>query len=165
MGIKKVSNIFLFITLISAIFLIYLWYKDYEFKTKPLNQDIISKIEQKTMHLRQLAYKNYNITYDIPVLISKNMKNNLFGMAIYSYDKGIIIYLNKNRFKENIDYMIDSVLPHEYAHAIMFVLKDFSKKNAGHSKKWQDICISLEGKKCDRFVNNNDIIIEKTNPF
>ncbi len=61
--------------------------------------------------------------------------------------------------------MIDSVLPHEYAHAIMFILGDFSRQNGGHSKKWQEICISLEGKKCDRFVNHNDIIIEKTNPF
>ncbi|SKB25902.1 SprT-like domain-containing protein [Malaciobacter marinus] len=165
MGIKKVFNIFLFLTTISAIFLIYLWYKDYQFNTKPLAKETILKIEEKRTYLKSLALEKYNINYNVPILISKDMKSNLFGKTKYSFDEKVVIYLNKNRFKENVDYMIDSVLPHEYAHAVMFLLGDFSRQNAGHSKKWQEICIFLEGKKCDRFVNHNDIIIEKTNPF
>ncbi|PHO10404.1 hypothetical protein CPG37_04965 [Malaciobacter canalis] len=165
MGIKKVFNIFLFLTTISTIFLIYLWYKDYQFDTKPLAKDTILKIEEKRKYLKSLALEKYNINYNVPILISKDMKSNLFGKTKYSFDEKIVIYLNKNRFKENVNYMIDSVLPHEYAHAVMFLLGDFSRQNGGHSKKWQEICISLEGNKCDRFVNHNDIIIEKTNPF
>ncbi len=57
--------------------------------------------------------------------------------------------------------MIEYVLPHEYAHALMFHFKDFTKVNGGHSKKWQQICLSIDGKKCDRFVEDNDILIEK----
>ena len=58
--------------------------------------------------------------------------------------------------------MIKDVLPHEYAHALMFVLGDFSNINGGHSLKWEQICKKLNGLKCDRFVNNHDIIIGKT---
>ncbi|AXH14597.1 hypothetical protein CRU99_02295 [Malaciobacter mytili] len=164
MEIKKISNIFLFITIISAFFLIYLWYKDYKFNNSALDEKIIKKIEAKTRELKALAYKNYNITYNIPIIISDKMKNNLFGMAIFN-KKDVAIYLNKNRFKENLEYMIEDTLPHEYAHAIMFLLGDFSNENAGHTLKWENICKNLQGKRCDRFVTHDDIIIEKTNPF
>ena len=67
-------------------------------------------------------------------------------------------YYNHHR----IDYMIDDVLPHEYAHALMFVTGNFSNENGGHTLKWQNMCIALEGLKCDRFVDHNDIVIGKT---
>jgi predicted SprT family Zn-dependent metalloprotease len=86
-------------------------------------------------------------------------------MAVYSSNKQIKIYLNKNRFKENEEYMIDDVMPHEYAHAIMFELGNFSDENKGHPKKWQTICKKLNGLRCDRFVNHQDILIEKLNIF
>ncbi len=161
MEIKKILTIFLFITIISTLFLIYLWYKDYKFNNSPLDEKIIKKIEEKTKNLKILAYKNYNITYNIPIIISDKMKNNLFGMAIFNKNKEVIIYLNKKRFKENLEYMIEDTLPHEYAHAIMFLLGDFSNENAGHSLKWENICKHLQGKRCDRFVKHDDIIIEK----
>ena len=69
---------------------------------------------------------------------------------------------NKNHFKESLNYMIQSVIPHEYAHAVMFYLKDFSTQNSGHSKKWQTICETLSQKQCDRYANQHDILIEKT---
>ncbi len=164
MGIKKISNIFLFITIISAFFLIYLWYKEYKFNNSSLDEKIVKRVEEKTKKLKALAYKNYNITYNIPIIISDKMKNNLFGMATFSKNN-IVIFLNKKRFKENVEYMIEDTLPHEYAHAIMFLQGDFSNENAGHSLKWENICKNLQGKRCDRFVTHDDIIIEKTNPF
>ncbi|RXJ86692.1 SprT-like domain-containing protein [Arcobacter sp. CECT 8985] len=164
MQTKKMINIFLFITMFCLIFLIYLWYSDYEFKHNPIPQNIQSQIQKKKIELKSLTYKKYKIRYDVPVIISRKLNNNQFGMTIYK-NKNIIILLNKNRFKENSSYMINSVLPHEYAHAVMFLLGDFSKENGSHTKRWQEICINLKGKGCNRFVNNNDIIIEKTNPF
>lgn len=92
------------------------------------------------------------------------MANNLFGLAVYTQEHKIKIVLNKNRFQESVDYMVDYVLPHEYAHALMFRFGDFTKKNGGHTKKWQKICLSLNGKKCDRYVKHNDIIFGKI-PF
>ncbi len=60
--------------------------------------------------------------------------------------------------------MINQVIPHEYAHAVMFHLNDFSKKQGGHTKKWQEICKNLNGIKCEQFVNHQDIIVGKI-PF
>ncbi len=122
-------------------------------------------IKQKEASLKRLAYLHFNITRDIPIIVSDKMKSSRFGMAVYSKDGSINIYLNKKRFKENASYMINDVLPHEYAHAIMFIFKDFSKQNSGHTKKWQMICKKLKGLRCSRFVNNKDILIEKTNIF
>lgn len=165
MFIRRLNTAFFLITLFGSLFLGYIWYKDFQFIKKPLDLETQEKIIQKTVILHNLAYKNYNIKQKIPVLISNKMKSNLFGMTAYSTDKQIIIYLNKIRFKESVDYMIDSVLPHEYAHAVMFALGDFSRQNKGHTIRWQNICKTLGGKKCDRFVNTDDIVIDKTNPF
>ena len=165
MFFKNLQYIFLFITTISIILLIYLWYDDYNFKNVPLSNNYISMIKQKEANLKRLIYKNFNISRDIPIIVSDKMKASRFGMAVYSKDNSIKIYLNKNRFKENASYMINDVLPHEYAHAIMFVFKDFAQENSGHTKKWQNICKKLNGLRCSRFVNNKDILIEKTNIF
>ncbi len=149
-----------------SILLIYSVYNAYKFKNSPLEKNIQERIQKKYLYLQSLAYTKFGITRKVPLIISDKLPAKFFGIATYSKKTGKIeIYLNKNRFKESLDYMIDDVLPHEYAHAIMFILGDFSDENAGHSKKWQDICIALEGKKCNRFVNNNDIIFDKTNLF
>ncbi|AXX91872.1 hypothetical protein CPU12_06060 [Malaciobacter molluscorum LMG 25693] len=165
MQTKRLMNIFLFITTFCLFLLIYIWYNSYIFNHNPLSEQINKKIKDKTNRLKNLSFYNYKITHNFPIIISDKLKNNEFGRTIYSKNKDIIIYLNKNRFKENSDYMINSVLPHEYAHAVMFYLQDFSNENGSHTKKWQKICENLEGKGCNRFVNNNDIIIEKTNLF
>ena len=57
--------------------------------------------------------------------------------------------------------MINDVLPHEYAHAIIFMINKKSLKKEGHSKQWSDICKKIGGIKCQRFVNTNDIVIYK----
>jgi len=44
---------------------------------------------------------------------------------------------------------------------MMFIFKDFTNENSGHSQRWQQICLELEGKKCDRFVKHNDIVMGK----
>ncbi len=101
---------------------------------------------------------------DVPIKISNKLDDKKFGLAYY-YNGRITIYLNKKHFLESSDYMINDVLPHEYAHAVMFAMDDFSDESGGHSKKWQNICIKLGGKTCKRYVNRMDIIIGKTNIF
>lgn len=165
MFIKKLNIAFLLITIIASLALVYIWYKDFLFLKEPLPQDIQNKVAYKTTYLRNLSLKKFGVTQYIPVYISNKMKDKLFGMTTYSKDGSISIFLNKKRFKESVEYMIDSVLPHEYAHALMFVDGDFARQNSGHTLKWQKICKALDGKRCDRFVDTNDIIIGKTNPF
>lgn len=165
MNFQKFKKIFLLITIGALALLVYLWYENYSFNNKPLDEKYKIEIYKKHQKLKTLAFRHFNIRRSFPIIISDKMNSNRFGMATYSSNGKIVIHLNKKRFKENPNYMIDDVLPHEYAHAIMFYFKDFSKQNSGHTKRWQNICIKLEGSRCDRFVNHQDILIEKTNPF
>ncbi len=160
MFIKRLQILFFTVTLLALIILGYNWYKNYQFNTNPLSKEIMQRIHQKELMLKQKAKEYYSINTSIPILISNKMPSRLFGVATTN-GKKIAVYLNKKRFQESVDYMIDNVLPHEYAHAIMFKLGFLTNKNGGHTIKWQQICINLGGIKCDRFVNHEDILINK----
>ena len=150
----------MYITIISIFLLGYITDQQNSFKNKPLDDAIQRKLNKKEYILKQLVYKKYHKHIDIPIIISSKLPNKLFGLA--SYENGNIkIYLNRNRFQESSEYMVDYVLPHEYAHALMFALNQFPKQNGGHTKLWQQICLSLDGKKCDKFVKHNDIVMGK----
>ena len=165
MTISKIKNIFIYITITSVILLGIVMYNDFTFKNNPLSPQILSKIKKKELHLQNLIRTKYFIDFNIPVTITDDIPDNLFGAAIYTKDNKIQVLLNKNRFQESGEYMIDYVLPHEYAHALMFALGEFPEENGGHTLKWQKICLSLEGKKCDRYVKNNDILFNKIPHF
>ena len=165
MFILQLKKIFLIVIVFASILLTYLWYDDYTFASSPLSKNIQERIYKKHQELKYLTYKHFNIKRVFPIIISDQLDSSKFGMAVYSKNREINIYLNKNRFKENENYMIDDVMPHEYAHAIMFALGNFSNENNGHPKIWQNICKKLDGLRCDRFVNHQDILIEKTNIF
>lgn len=157
---QKYYKVFMSITIISIILLVYVFYKDSSFKKNPLSLDILNEIKQKEKELKYLVYKNYGIKVNIPIIIDDKIDDNLYGYATYKNDN-IRIVLNKKRFQETKDYMIKYVLPHEYAHAMMFVFGDRTHENGGHTKKWQDICMALNGIKCNRFVQRDDILMEK----
>lgn len=162
MFLKRLKFIFVLFTLISLIFLFYIWYKDFNFDNSPLDSKIRSEISKKHKELEYLAFQRFGVRSTIPVIISNKIPAKIYGMAIINQSKKIVIYLNKKRFKESSKYMINDVLPHEYAHALMFVFNDFTKTNGGHTLKWENICKKLNGLKCDRFVDNHDIVIGKT---
>ena len=162
---KNIYSIFLSITILASITLGYIWWKDYEFDNNPLSLELQYKINEKVKELQVKSYQKFGIKRKFPVIVSDELSSNHYGMAVYTKNDKIIIYLNKKRFKENESYMIEDVIPHEYAHAITFAIGHFSNKNKGHDKVWQDICRKLDGKRCGRFVNHDDILIEKTNLF
>jgi len=157
---NKIFKIFLSLTITSSILFLYLFYQDQQFKNNPLSKEILIKLDKKNNTIRQTIKNKYNIDFNIPIIISNKLPNNLYGLA--SYQKGKIkIQLNKKRFQENENYMIEYVLPHEYAHALMFYFGKFDEKNGGHTPLWQKFCFDIGGIKCDRFVDHNDILIEK----
>lgn len=162
MFIKRLNYFFLGVTILGSIFLVYNWYQNYTFKNNPLNEKTLQRIALKHNILQELSYNKFGIKRLIPIEISDKMPSKLFGAATYSQNGQIKIFLNKKRFKESSDYMIDDVLPHEYAHAIMFVLGDFTKQNGGHSIRWQNICKALNGINCNRFVDHDDVIMGKS---
>ena len=150
----------LFLTLSSLVLLGFVIYKDNSFKNNPLPKEITKELYLKNEQLKAKIRSVYKVNVDIPIIISDELPDNLFGMAAYK-NKKIAILLNKNRFQENKNYMIHNVLPHEYAHALMFYFGNFDKTNGGHTKRWEQICIKIGGIKCDRFVGHDDILIEK----
>ncbi|MDX9744307.1 MAG: SprT-like domain-containing protein [Arcobacteraceae bacterium] len=152
---------FFFITLLSIVGLFYITAEKNKFYNNPLPQDTIYKIDQKHLELNRIAFEKYGVKVNIPVYVSDTLSNNLFGFAAIDKKGNILITLNKNRFKENEEYMIDTVLPHEYAHALMFLFEDYSQENGGHTKRWEEICTAMSGKRCERFVQDNDILVEK----
>ncbi len=104
--ISQVRNIFLYITTISLLLLGYIYYNNKQFNDNPLSQEIVNRINQKNHHLKKLIYQKYGLSVNIPIKISSKIKDNLFGLAVY--DNGNIkIILNKNRFQESEEYMID----------------------------------------------------------
>ncbi|WP_072682027.1 SprT-like domain-containing protein [Arcobacter sp. LA11] len=165
MFLKKLKIFFIIVVILGTLFLVYSWYKNYQFKNNPLNQNIVEKINKKHKELEILTYQKFNIKRKIPVTVSDKMPSKLYGAATFSKSGQIQIFLNKKYFQESLEYMIDDVLPHEYAHALMFVKGNTTNQKGGHTKEWQNICKSLNGLRCDRFVNIDDIIIGKTNFF
>lgn len=157
---QTIYRIFFLLTVTSLLLFVVVFIKDKQFQNNPLSQEVLLKLQNKEKLIRSLAYQYYGINVNFPIIIEDQLPNNLFGLASYS-NGSIKILLNKKRFQENEKYMIENVLPHEYAHAVMFYFKDFSKQNGGHTKKWQQICNQLGGVKCDRFVKHDDILIEK----
>ncbi|MBT3281022.1 MAG: hypothetical protein HOF69_03915 [Campylobacteraceae bacterium] len=157
---KLIFKIFTIVIVLSIVLLGYISYNNNQFDGENLPIQIQTKLKEKEYHIRKLIIEKYNMDINIPIIISNKIPDNLFGLA--SYDNNHIkIILNKNRFQESEEYMINYVLPHEYAHAMMFIFKDFTNENSGHSQRWQQICLELEGKKCDRFVKHNDIVMGK----
>jgi len=157
---KTIYRTFFLLTISSLILFVIIFVKDKEFQKNPLSQKTIDKLIKKEKDIQSLIQQRYRVNINFPVIIEDQLPNNLFGLA--TYKKGVIkIFLNKKRFQESEQYMIDYVLPHEYAHAMMFYFKDFSKENGGHTKRWQTICKNIGGIKCDRFVDHHDILIEK----
>lgn len=165
MFLQKLKTFFLTFTILATLFLIYNWYDNYQFKNNPLNQKIMQSIFTKHKELEINTYQKFNIKRKIPIVISDKMPSKLYGAATFSKSGQIQIFLNKKHFQESLDYMIEDVLPHEYAHALMFVYGKTTNQNGGHTLRWQNICKSLNGLRCDRFVNHNDIIRGKTNFF
>ncbi len=158
--------IFFSITILSSFLLLYSWYNNYKFDNNPISYEIKKKVALKQNRILRIIKNKYKIDFNISLQISDKMSSDLFGATTYeSKTKEIKIYLNKKRFKENLDYMLNDVMPHEYAHALLFRFGEFSNKNSGHTLKWQKLCIELEGKKCDRFVNSHDIFVNKLKNF
>jgi len=165
--VKQLNRLFLFITTAAIILLIYSWYNSYQFDNNPLSYELRNNLAQKEHGIKKLIKKHYKIDLNIPLIVTNKMNSKQFGMATYdTRTNQIQIYLNKKRFKESERYMLRDVLPHEYAHALMFAFGDFSNQNSGHTLRWQQACKKLNGSRCDRFVNHDDILIDKTKlPF
>ena len=160
---KKLEFIFISVMLIAMLVLGLNYYTSYTFKNSDISDSYKLRIQAKEKEVLYNMQKYYGFALDIPLIVTDEFKGRLYGLT--SYRNGEIkIYLNKKVMQESMDYMIDSVIAHEYAHALMFQQGHMHTKDDGHSSLWQKTCVKLGGKDCQQYVDQQEIIMSKM-PF
>ncbi len=136
--------------------------------------NLYKKIILKEKSVLALMQSKYGFQFDVPIILTKQLEDNVYGVTICDKDDSIKIYLNKKIVQNNLDYVLDTVIPHEYAHALMFKQKLLAKnrdgyalrvrqvglthksKHDGHNHIWQKTCKDLGGDQCQKFVTHKD---------
>ncbi|WP_294966850.1 SprT-like domain-containing protein [Sulfurimonas sp.] len=121
MFIRKLELIFLGVIVIAIIVLGNNYYNNYTFRTNEIPQSYKQRIIDKEQEILQLMQRHYNFSFKVPLIVTDKFKERLYGITAYKNGE-IKIYLNKNVMQESMDYMVDSVISHEYAHALIFKL-------------------------------------------
>lgn len=161
--VKKLEFLFLTITITAISALLYNYYQSSEFKRSEIPESYQKRIIQKEQEILLNMKNNLGFAFKVPLIVSDAFKGRLYGLT--SYENGEVkIYLNKKVMRESMDYMVDSVIAHEYAHAVMFKLGHIHTNDDGHSKAWQEVCKKLGGDDCQRYVDQQEIILSKM-PF
>lgn len=160
--IKQLKIIFASMAIVGLISVGYTLYRDYRFEQNPLPEHLKQKLAVKEQEIIARIKQHYGIDFDVPVLVSEKMPSNMYGVATKN-QAFIRVILNKNRMKESFPYMLNDVLPHEYAHALMFYW-GYNSVREGHGPRWQKTCQNLGGMRCRRFVDGEDILMGKI-PF
>jgi len=159
--VKKLEYTFILLIIFALLYLAKNYYDDYQFKHNDIPHSYKQRIVQKEKEVLQLMQKQYGFVYKVPLIVTDKFKGRLYGLTVYQ-NGDVKIYLNKKVMQESFDYIVDSVIAHEYAHALMFKLGNFS--GDGHSKEWQEACVKLGGVGCMQYVDRNDVIMGKL-PF
>ena len=140
-------------------YMAYNWYEDTQFRNNPLSLEIQERIKERQTEVLSLIYERYGVEPHIPLIVSDEFHSRLYGVTTLT-ERKIKIFLNKKRFKESENYMIEEVIPHEYAHAMVMLLGKIRTQD-GHTSTWKQICLELDGKFCERYVDNEEIIRQK----
>jgi len=159
---KKLEKFFLLLMLVPLVYMANSWFQSKKFKDSPLPSAVQTRIQERETQVVNLIRQKFNVRVDnIPLIVSDEFSSRLYGLTAYKEGE-IAIYLNKKRFKESENYMIEEVIPHEYAHAMVFILGEKTSED-GHTALWQKICKELDGKLCERYVDGEEIIRQKMN--
>ncbi len=161
---KKLEKTFLAMIVIFSLYLGKNLYEMYDFKTNPLPQKMQHAIDAKEAEILAMMQKNYGFVIKFPLIVTDKIPGKLYGITSLEKNGAIKIFLNKNVMQESFSYMLENVLAHEYAHALMFQLGKYDPNGDGHSPLWQETCQQLGGKKCERYVDTKEIINGKL-PF
>ena len=160
---KKLELLFLTIIIFALSMLGYNFYRSYSFKHNPLAKPYLERISKKEQDVLSRMQKNFGFQVEFPIIITDKIPGRLYGLT--SYENGHIkIYLNKKVMQESMNYMIENVIAHEYAHALLFYTHNNSNANNGHSELWRETCQKLGGKDCRQYVNQQEIVLSKL-PF
>ena len=160
---KKLEFVFISVIILAVIVLGLNTYKSYIFKNSDIPDSFKERIENKEQEVLALMQSNFGFSYKFPLIVTDKFQGRLYGLT--SYENGEIkIYLNKKVMQESMNYIVESVIAHEYAHALMFKQGHIRTKSDGHSPQWQRTCMKLGGKDCQQYVDKQEIIMSKM-PF
>ncbi|PHS56749.1 MAG: sprT domain-containing protein [Sulfurimonas sp.] len=160
---KKLELIFLSIIFVAIVVLAKNYYDSYTFNKNDISDEYKQLISDKETQILALMQKHYGYTFKVPIIVTNKFQGKLFGLTSYR-DGNIKIYLNKKVMRESMHYIIDSVIAHEYAHALMFKKAYLRSIKNAHSKQWMDTCLNLGALNCEKYVNQNEVIMAKM-PF
>ncbi|QOY53829.1 SprT-like domain-containing protein [Candidatus Sulfurimonas marisnigri] len=160
---KKLEFTFIIVIALALSILGFNFYSDYSFKNNDISDGFKERIKHKEEEVLQHMKKNFGHVYKFQLIVTDKLQGKLYGLT--SYNNGEIkIYLNKNVMQESMDYIIDSVIAHEYAHALLFKLNSHHSKDDGHSQEWKQTCLKLGGDDCQQYVDRHEIVMSKM-PF
>lgn len=159
---KRLELIFILVIILSIAILSNNYRSTKNFKNHPIPDEYKELIVQKEQEILTNMQKHYGFSFKVPLIVTDRFKDGLYGATNYKNGK-ITIYLNKNVMQESMEYMLDSVIAHEYAHALMFK-QGLNTPGDGHSLKWRDTCVNLGAKNCERYVDMNEVVMGKM-PF
>jgi SprT protein len=147
------------ILLLGFTILFFNFQKNSKWENGEIPKDVSLKIEKKRVEMENRIRKIYGINPNFPLYISEKLPSNTFGVTTFD-GQNIEIILNKKRLKESLTYILEDVIPHEFAHAVIFYFREDGGKD-GHNWKWQKVCQKLEGTHCEKYVDHQDLIFQK----
>ena len=160
---KKLELAFIGMIIIAIAILVNNYYSTKKFKDNPISDEYKQLITQKEQEILENMQQHYGFRFQVPLIITDKFKGRLYGAAVYK-NGDVKIYLNKNVMQESMSYILDSVIAHEYAHALMLKKRMNTSINDGHSDEWKRICVKLGGLNCEKYVDRNEVIMGKM-PF
>ncbi|MGB6019324.1 MAG: SprT-like domain-containing protein [Sulfurimonadaceae bacterium] len=156
---KRLEAFFVVVILVSLAVLGKNYYDSYTFKHSAIPQEYEQRITAKDQEVLRRMQQHYGYRVEFPLIITDKFKGRLYGLTTYT-DGQIKIYLNKKVMRESIDYMVESVIAHEYAHALLFN-QGHVDAGDGHSVLWQETCRNLGGKNCRQYVDSQEVVMRK----
>jgi len=160
---KKLEFAFIGMIIFAIVILTSNYYSTKNFKDNPLSDEYKNLIAQKEQEILTNMQEHYGFRLQVPLIVTDKFKGRLYGAAVYK-NGDVKIYLNKNVMQESMDYIVNSVIAHEYAHALMLKKKMNTSTNDGHSNEWKKICVKLGGLNCEKYVDRNEVVMGKM-PF
>jgi SprT protein len=159
---KRLEALFITVIFVALAVLAMNYYDSYRFKNSDIPEDYKERIAAKEQEVLRKMQEHYGYAVKFPLIVTDTFKGHFYGVTSYN-DSQIKIYLNKQVMRESIDYMVESVVAHEYAHALLFY-EGHIDGGDGHSSLWQETCTNLGGKNCQRYVDAQDVVMQKL-PF
>ncbi len=159
---KRLEAFFISVVVVALVVLAMNYYDSYRFKNSDIPENYKERIAAKEREVLCNMQAHYGYAARFPLVVTDKFKGRFYGVTTYNGGQ-IKIYLNKKVMRESIDYMVESVIAHEYAHALLFY-QGHVDAGDGHTALWQETCTNLGGKNCQRYVDAQDVVMQKL-PF